>query len=254
MAHPMYKFVSLSLMAVLLFCSCSKEAVITTETTCNLIAYYPDSLCRWDLVTKDLPDCADEEIIFCGSAAFTGKCMEQFSHLNIMGPHISAGDTLHNGYNYNKNYGIFTYYDHVGKFSTLPNKALLDTVVSHGGMAFTQHWVIRNGERWQPVTFGLERKNYYRVLAEKDGRLCIIDSRKSIRYGLFLEALEAYGVQNAITMDMGGWNYSFWRDDSGHLHIIHRNPNKYATNWLVIKGTPSCTFIPNFKKIGTIFW
>jgi len=41
------------------------------------------------------------------------------------------------------------------------------------------------------------------------------------------------GVQEAIYLDMGsGWNYSWWRDNTGSAHEIHNRRIVYATNWI----------------------
>ena len=58
--------------------------------------------------------------------------------------------------------------------------------------------------------------NIYRVLCEKDGRLCIVQSKKVVSFGFFVRCLLALKVTNALYLDMGsGWNYAWYRDVKG---------------------------------------
>ena len=52
-------------------------------------------------------------------------------------------------------------------------------------------------------------------------------------FGDFIQALLNEGVTEAIYLDMGpGWNYSWYRDDSGVPHEIHNHRIIYTTNWI----------------------
>ena len=77
---------------------------------------------------------------------------------------------------------------------------------------------------------------HYRALCEKQGQLCIVDSREAVEYSDFVDMLERYGVNEALYLDMGaGWNHSWWRDADGTVHEIHPRLDKsrYCTNWIV---------------------
>jgi superoxide dismutase len=98
------------------------------------------------------------------------------------------------------------------------------------GMGFAQNMIIHNFEE-QP----LFRKNsfQYRALCELDGKLCIIQSKESVKYRDFVDMLMAVGVKNALYLDMGGWNHSWYRKwENSKPSYIHNNPHKYYTNWL----------------------
>lgn len=50
---------------------------------------------------------------------------------------------------------------------------------------------------------------------------------------LFVKALKAYGVENALYMDMGsGWNHSFYRDNHDSIHVLFPKTHNYCTNWI----------------------
>lgn len=211
----------------------TKQGYITSEVTDQLCIYYPHQA-HFDLVCETMPSDSDENIIFCAEAAFTGEYLDTFNHMNIMGPHVCNG-TLYQGYDYNKYYGMFVAYDDQWQIATLPNDELIEQVVQHGGMAFTQYWVVKYGEVCPVQIQKDETVHHYRVIAEVRGELCIIDSKESVPYRQFLNALADYGVNNALYMDMGrGWNHSFWREQDGTFHEIHPYYHHYCTNWLTI--------------------
>ena len=84
------------------------------------------------------------------------------------------------------------------------------------------------------------RKNrtIYRALCEKDGRLCLVESKKIITYEDFVGQLKNFRIDNALYLDMGsGWNYAWYRDKEGK--VVERFPEsklaanyKYRTNWI----------------------
>ena len=77
--------------------------------------------------------------------------------------------------------------------------------------------------------------NQYRALCEKDGRLCIVDSRDKVEYEKFVELLEKFAPTHALYLDMGaGWNHSWWRDTDGKVNEIHPvdKKSRYCTNWI----------------------
>ena len=84
------------------------------------------------------------------------------------------------------------------------------------------------------------RKNrtVYRALCEKDGKLCIVESKKVVTYEDFVKCLKAYKVKHALYLDMGrGWNYAWYRDKGGKVieqfPESKKSPNyKYRTNWI----------------------
>ena len=78
--------------------------------------------------------------------------------------------------------------------------------------------------------------NNYRVFAEYNGKLCIIDSDGVSNYTSFLDNLIKSGVKHALYLDMGrGWNFSYYRANDNSINYIHDYRIKYTTNWIVFK-------------------
>lgn len=217
------------------------------DTTEQLIAYDITD-CRMDLACGQFPDTTNEQVILCAAAAFTGKCLDYFEHTNILGQHISNG-VLYEGYTEDKDgipfeerYALFVWkgMDNQGnmlekKFYSIPNDEILEQAVEHAGTAFTQHWVIKHGEVFTPCIQPLDRKEHFRSLCQKDNRFMVIANKEEMPYQDYLDLLVAYGVENALYMDMGaGWNHSFYRDSNNQLHILHPKTHAYPTNWIVI--------------------
>lgn len=218
-------------------------------TQTDLLTCYDITDCQLDLACGQMPDTAQADVILCAAAAFTGKCLDYFEHSNILGPHISGG-ILCEGYVEDKDgvpfverYALFVWEgkDLNGnmlpkKICPLPNDDVLQKAVEQGGMAFTQHWVIKNGVIFSPCIQPLERVEHFRSLCQKGERYYVIANREMMAYQDYLQALLDAGVENALYMDMGaGWNHSFYRDAEGKVHILHPKGHKYPTNWLVVR-------------------
>ncbi len=82
---------------------------IVSDDSLGLNIYYPD-FNRIDLVCGKMPSSEDSTVIFCCEAAFTGQILEEFSHGNIAGDHVSGGEYF-KGYTCRVNTGCFTYCD-----------------------------------------------------------------------------------------------------------------------------------------------
>lgn len=217
------------------------------DSTANLILYDITD-CRLDLACGMMPDSTDEMVIFCAAAAFTRQCLDTFEHSNILGPHVSNGKRFEgyiehkDGIPFHQRYALFVWkgIDVNGKMlgkgiADLPADQLLLQAIEQGGMAFTQHWVIKNGEIFTPHIQPLERVEYYRTICVKQNRVYVIANREEVTYHQYLNFLVEFGVDNALYMDMGaGWNHSFYRDSSNVLHILHPKTHSYPTNWLVV--------------------
>ena len=239
----------LPVLAVLLCCCCggksskqtmanndtisSQENVIIDDSTvAGLIAYYPQ-FGRIDLVCGQMPSKDDDSVVFCAEAAFTHELLDEFAHSNIDGDHVSGGKR-YKGAKCLDNSGAFAWFgDTTWEFVNGDYGELLDSVAQAGGMGFGQAIIIYNGESIRPLW--REGVNKYRALCEKDGRLCVVDSRDEVSYEQFVDLLEKFGPQYALYMDMGaGWNHSWWRDTDGQVHEIHpvAEKSRYCTNWI----------------------
>ena len=221
---------------------CTKEKTPTimnldynmkVDTTANLIIYDITD-CQLDLACGTMPNTEEQDVVLCVAAAFTGKCLDHFAHSNILGPHISKG-VLYEGYEEEGGYAIFASWGKQKEFFALENQNKLEEVASAQGMAFTQYWVIKNGEGYNPPRQTVKQE-YYRCIAQKAGQTYVIESKEVVKFSFFVKCLIDLGVENALYMDMGrGWNHSFYRDERGKVHILHPKTHGYCTNWLVVK-------------------
>ena len=206
--------------------------MIDDTTVAGLIAYYPQ-FSRIDLVCGKMPSQQDTNVIFCAEAAFTHELLDEFAHSNIDGDHVCGGQR-YKGAKCLDNSGAFAWFmDTTWEFVNGEYGELLDSVAAAGGMGFGQAIIIHQGESIRPLW--RDGVNQYRALCEKDGRLCIVDSRKAIDYEDFVKLLEQFAPTHALYLDMGaGWNHSWWRDKGGKTHEIHpvADKSRYCTNWI----------------------
>ena len=213
--------------------STSKQYQLQVETTADLIMYDITD-CQLDLACGIMPSIEQQDVVLCVAAAFTGKCLDSFEHSNILGPHISQG-VLYKGYEEEGGYAVFASWDKQKDIFALEKQEKLEEVAAARGMAFTQYWVIKNGEGYNPPRQTVKQE-YYRCIAQKAGQTYIIESKEVVKFSFFVECLIEIGIENALYLDMGnGWNHSFYRNVKGEVHILHPKTHGYCTNWLVVK-------------------
>ena len=206
---------------------------VTVETTTNLNVYYPE-YSRIDLACGKMPNAAQKDVEFCCEAAFTGELLNGFKHSNIADSHICNG-VIKKGFRCKANTGGFVWRKGKWKFMS---KAEFPKVVNGWKMGFCQLLIIINGNV-RPIGSKMKNnKNIYRALCEKNGKLCIIESRKVMTYSFFVECLKEYKVTHALYLDMGsGWNYAWYRDKDGKIREIFPASKKskfykFRTNWI----------------------
>ena len=193
-----------------------------------------------DLVCGTMPSEDDSTVVFFAEAAFTGALLENFSHSNIAGDHV-ASDQRYAGYACLVNSGAFVYAQGKWKFVGQPYSTQLDSAARHHGMGFSQILLVHHGEG-VPISLKAlkdHNRNIYRALCQHDGKLYVMESRKSISLLEFKAALLRLGVEEALYLDMGeGWNHSWYRDSTGVVHEIHPYAHPYCTNWIVFYQKP----------------
>ena len=210
------------------------KKTVDVEERNGLRLFYP-AFTRIDLVTGKMPAKSEADVIFVCEAAFTGQLLEEFSHSNIAGHHVSGGK-FYKGYKCGPNNGCFTWDKktgwHFSKETHASSESQLKKAANNGGMGFCQNLIIDNGVV-DSYCFKKESVNRYRALCELEGRLCVIDCAMPMSYGDFVSKLKAAGVSNALYCDMGaGWNYSWYRNERGEVIEIFPTPGKYTTNWI----------------------
>ena len=175
-----------------------KSNAVTIKTTANLNVYYPDYT-KIDLVCGDMPKAAQKDVVFCCEAAFTGELLDEFKHSNIADNHICNG-VMKKGYSCKANTGGFVWGQGKWKFM---RKADYPTEANGWNMGFCQMLIIKDGSA-RPIGAKMKNnKNIYRALCEKDGKLCIIESKKKMTYEAFVKCLSDYKVTHALYLDMG---------------------------------------------------
>ncbi|MBR1622981.1 MAG: hypothetical protein IJ675_03615 [Pseudobutyrivibrio sp.] len=203
--------------------------IYDTNTVYVIFPKYSDV----NLVCKNRPSKLDKSVYWCSGAAFQHTVSLDFSQENIEGDHAVSGTLYESKYN-KDSYGAFTCVD--GQFSfefDNPTKAIKDAAEA-GGSGFMQFGLIHNGEN--VMDFKFPRVRCYRALAELNGNLCIIDSCRMMRFDDFIDELTRLGVTNALYMDMGaGWNYSWYRNDSGKVVTLFGLPVPWSHNWIVFQ-------------------
>ena len=200
---------------------------VTVEMTTNLIVYFPEYT-KIDLVCGQMPSTTNKNVEFCCEAAFTGELLKEFKHMNIADNHICNG-VMKKGYRCRANTGGFVW--RKGKWKFMRK---VDYPISADGwnMGFCQLLIIKDGTARPMGSRMKNNRNIYRALCEKNGRLCIVESKKVMAYSFFVECLKAYKVTHALYLDMGrGWNHAWYRDKD-QVVVLHPKTHDYCTNWI----------------------
>lgn len=207
------------------------ESSVLIDNTADLIVYYP-SFSKVDLVTGVMPNGdVEKDVIFCCEAAYTGECLTEFRHSNIAGNHVSSG-VHYNGYPCDRNTGAFVWYNNQWKFLHQNYSNELEHAAKNGGMGFGQELLVHKGRVMETIRKN-DNQNRFRALCEVKGKLCVIDSRNKMNFGVFKKKCLEYGASEAIYLDMGaGWNHSWYRDENGNVMVINPKTHEYCTNWL----------------------
>lgn len=203
------------------------------DTTYNLFVFKP-SFSRVELEVGTMPSKDNDSIAFCAAAAFTKSIKNQFTIDNIVGGFI-AGKISDNITATPEHYGRFISVKNKWKFVEVTDSSAIDSTLLQQGSMFTQRWIIKRDEIYIPYARkdSTDKRFIYRALCERNDTLMVAQSKRYIPYNLFVKALKAYGIENALYMDMGpGWNHSFYRDAENELHILFPHTHNYCTNWI----------------------
>lgn len=198
----------------------------------HITIYTPD-FSRLELRCIDRPSENDSSILLCMAGAFTHNALTEFGHENIDGNHVSDGVFYSGAYSKDLT-GVFVWREEECMFCMKSNSQITESTAKQYVTAFEQAMVILNGEKADfPIKKYYEVAQHYRVLAEWQGRICMIESDITTM-DVFVDAMLAAGVKNAIYTDMGGWKFAWYRDADGRVQHIHpvEFKTKYQSNWL----------------------
>lgn len=213
--------------------------VPTDETTIyktdTFYVFFPEYT-QVDLEYGIRPRRSDETITWCSGAAFQHDIQLGFQDENIEGYHASKG--IYSDSPYAKDeYGAVTFYDGNFRFEFDDPEGAIREAADHGGSGFMQFRIMKDGELVND--FNMPRVRSYRVIAELNGALCIIDSIEMMQFDDFLVKLHDLHVTNALYLDMGaGWNYSWYRNISGNTKTLFALKVPWSHNWVVFRSVP----------------
>lgn len=204
---------------------------VQIDSTTTLVIFKP-KFTKVELYCGQMPSKANRQVVLCAEAAFTGKCLDKFDHLNIAGDHVSAG-RRYPGYSCKVNTGAFVYANGGWQFLYKDYSGALDYAAENHGMGFAQILIVHQGVSLDTGLKALDKPNIYRALCEIDHQLCIIETRTPMTISDFQRELLLLDVDEALYLDMGkGWNHSWYRDADGNARDIHPYSHPYCTNWI----------------------
>lgn len=207
-----------------------KEPVVIHDTL-GLKIYYPQ-FGKIDLACGDRPSKDDEKVLMVVAAAYTRKLLNNFSHDNIIGRHVSGGK-YYEGAISPRCMGTFVWDGDSARFYYEDEGKALQALGAQGkGCGFEQEMMIHEGKRVRHQRPDSNREQF-RALCLIDGRLAVADATKTMEFGDFIDDLQKAGATEALYMDMGpGWNWSWYRGADGKPRYIHSLALKFSTNWL----------------------
>jgi hypothetical protein len=212
----------------------------TSVTAKSGVVYqlFPQEKFVFDFRTKR-PSKADNDIVFCIPAAFTG-------HDNkIDGVYISNG-VIGNANAVNHELGGAMVVENgqgklvsTNKGATLTQQ-FLESLQKAKGSLFQQFLIVHNGT---PAIFRDQSKFQRRAIGlTKQGTFKIFESDKAITFSTFNNDLATMGVTEALYFDMGAWDEGWYRHATTGKTItigLDRSKTNRQSNWLVLKKVKS---------------
>ena len=179
-------------------------------------------------VYDECPSMSDPELTMFVTSAFFRTEELTSRHENVVGAHATDGVYYEGAAQ--KNLSAFTFYDGEAHFTLDDPDAAVRTAAEHGGDGFEQFMAIWNGE----ITWNISAKHRcYRVLAELNGRVCVIESESIMGYADFIAAVQALGVKTALYVDMGGKSsYSQYRNNDGKAVNLFGKRGEFVHSWV----------------------
>jgi len=197
------------------------------------ITIYTPEFSKLELRCIDRPSEEDTTILLCMAGAFTHDALLEFGHENIDGNHVASG-IFYEGARSKDLTGVFKWCEGGYVFAMKNDSQISEQTAQQYVTAFEQAMVILDGKAADfPVKKYYEVAQHYRVLAEWQGRICMVESDITTM-DVFVNAMLEAGVTNAIYTDMGGWRFAWYRDAEGRVRHIHPEAprTRYQSNWL----------------------
>lgn len=186
-----------------------------------------------DFVVKDCPSMKeDSNLTYFATSAFFRVPEIEFRHENIVGDHA------HDGAYYNgameKGLSAFTFYNNEAHLVLEDPDEAIKTAADNGGSGFEQFMAIYDGK---DQGIRAEKLRCYRVLAELNGRMCMMETITPVRYEDFIQSVLETGVKNALYLDMGGKStYSQYRNNEGKaVNLFSAKSGSFVHSWIVFE-------------------
>ena len=186
-----------------------------------------------DFVFKDRPSMKkNEKLTYFAASAFFRVAETGFRHENIVGDHAHDGAYYKGALE--EDLSAFTFYNNEPHFVLEDPDAAVKLAAENGGSGFEQFMAIYDGEDQ-----GLQGEKFrcYRVMAELNGRMCMIESCAPIHYEDFIKSVLNLGVKNALYFDMGGKvSHSQYRNNKGKaVNLFGAKPGILVHSWLTFE-------------------
>ncbi len=208
------------------------EAVENAENcyvfqTDNLYILFPQYQ-RIAAVFDNCPSMNDDSLTYFATSAFFKKEEFQFHHENVVGDHAQDGIFYEGA----KEDGLsaFTFYDGQAHFVFDNPDEAIKLTAENGGDGFEQFMTIWDGKA---MSIRMGKLRCFRMLAELNGRVCLIESTAPMKYDEYIKSVVDLGVKKAIYLDMGGKSsYSKYRNNDGNPVNLFGKPGEFVHSWI----------------------
>lgn len=179
-------------------------------------------------VYADCPTMKDPNLTMFVTSSFFHTYELTSRHENVVGAHASNGVYYEGAAE--KNLSAFTFFDGQAHFTLENPDEAIRTAAEHGGEGFEQFMAVWDGEKTRDI---LTKRRCYRVMAELNGRVCIIESKKIMGYADFIRAVQDAGVKTALYLDMGAHSsYSQYRRNDGKVINLFGKRGEFVHSWV----------------------
>lgn len=198
----------------------------------NLYIIFPQYK-KVDFVFKDRPSMKENDnLTYFATASFFRNYEIGFNHENIVGDHARDG-AYYKGAS-EEGLSAFTFYNDEMHFVLDNPDDAVKLAAKNGGSGFEQFMSVYDGKDQK-----IEDANFrcFRVLAELNGRACMIESTVPTHYPEFIQSLLKIGVKKALYLDMGAKSsFSQYRDNEGNaVNLFGPVPGLYIHSWVVFE-------------------
>lgn len=186
-----------------------------------------------DFVFENRPSMKENSnLTYFATSTFFNSFEAGFHHENVVGDHAHDG-VYYKGAS-EKGLSAFTFYNNEAHFVLDDPDVAIKSAAENGGSGFEQFMSIYDGKD-QKIKVGKLR--CYRLLAELNGRVCLVESSVPIHYEDFIQSVLDIGVQKALYLDMGAKSsHSQYRNNKGNaVNLFAAKPGAFIHSWVVFE-------------------